>query len=113
MPDVGPASPDPSRPEPSEAKMQHIETIPELRDACARARAGGGRVGLVPTMGYLHEGHRSLLRAARAATELVVVTIFVNPLQFGANEDLDSSPRDRSGHPACWVPAGAGVAFEA
>jgi pantoate--beta-alanine ligase len=76
--------------------MQYVETIAELRAACERARARGDRVGLVPTMGYLHEGHRSLIRAARAATDLVVVTIFVNPLQFGAHEDLDRYPRDLS-----------------
>ena len=51
----------------------------------------------MPTMGFLHEGHRSLMRAARAATDFVVVTIFVNPLQFGANEDLDRYPRDLAG----------------
>jgi pantoate--beta-alanine ligase len=77
--------------------MLQIETIAELRAACERARARGRRVGLVPTMGYLHEGHRSLMRAAREACDLVVVTIFVNPLQFGAGEDLDRYPRDLSG----------------
>ncbi len=77
--------------------MLYVETIAELRTACDRARAEGGRVGLVPTMGYLHDGHCSLIRAARAATDLVVVTIFVNPLQFGENEDLDRYPRDLSG----------------
>jgi pantoate--beta-alanine ligase len=77
--------------------MLHIETIAELRAACDRARAHGRRVGLVPTMGYLHEGHRSLMRAARADCDFVVVTIFVNPLQFGAGEDLDRYPRDLSG----------------
>jgi len=91
--------------------MQHIETIPELRAACARARAGGGRVGLVSTMGYLHEGHRSLIRAARAAADLVVVTIFVNPLQFGAAEDLDRYPRDLSGDLASCEAEGADIVF--
>jgi pantoate--beta-alanine ligase len=77
--------------------MLLLETISDLRRACDRARAQGGRVGLVPTMGSLHEGHRSLMRAAREACDLVVVTIFVNPLQFGAGEDLDTYPRDLSG----------------
>ena len=71
-----------------------IETIVALRDACADARASHRTVGLVPTMGYLHEGHRSLMRAARAETDFVVVTIFVNPLQFGPSEDLGRYPRD-------------------
>jgi pantoate--beta-alanine ligase len=91
--------------------MQYIESIAELRAACERARAHGARVGLVPTMGYLHEGHRSLIRAARAATDLVVVTIFVNPLQFGANEDLDRYPRDLSGDLAGCETEGADVVF--
>ena len=71
-----------------------IETTVALRDACADARASGRTVGLVPTMGYLHQGHRSLMQAARADTEFVVVTIFVNPLQFGPTEDLARYPRD-------------------
>jgi pantoate--beta-alanine ligase len=77
--------------------MLRIETIADLRAACERARAEQQRVGLVPTMGFLHEGHCSLMRAARAACDFVVVTIFVNPLQFGAAEDLDRYPRDLSG----------------
>jgi pantoate--beta-alanine ligase len=74
-----------------------IETIVALRDACDQARASGQTVGLVPTMGYLHDGHRSLMRAARADTSFVVVTIFVNPLQFGPGEDLGRYPRDLAG----------------
>jgi pantoate--beta-alanine ligase len=77
--------------------MLHIETISDLRSACDRARSAGRGVGLVPTMGFLHEGHRSLMRAARATCDFVVVTIFVNPLQFGAGEDLDRYPRDLTG----------------
>jgi len=91
--------------------MLHIETIAELRAACDAARVAGRRVGLVPTMGYLHEGHRSLIRAARRDSDLVVVTIFVNPLQFGANEDLDRYPRDLSGDLAACVEEGADVVF--
>jgi pantoate--beta-alanine ligase len=75
----------------------HVERIADLRAACDRARGDQQRVGVVPTMGFLHDGHRSLMRAARAATDFVVVTIFVNPLQFGAHEDLERYPQDLAG----------------
>jgi pantoate--beta-alanine ligase len=88
-----------------------VERIAELRDRCEAARRSGQTVGLVPTMGYLHEGHRSLIRAARANHELVVTTIFVNPLQFGLNEDLAGYPRDLAADTAAAAAEGVDVLF--
>jgi pantoate--beta-alanine ligase len=88
-----------------------VERIAELRALCESARREGKTVGLVPTMGFFHEGHRSLMRAARANHDLVVTTIFVNPLQFGAGEDLEGYPRDLAADTAAGAAEGVDVLF--
>jgi len=88
-----------------------LRTKAELRAAVAEAKREGRTVGFVPTMGYLHEGHLSLIRAARAECDLVVMSLFVNPTQFGAGEDLDRYPRDEERDLQLASEAGADLVF--
>ena len=74
--------------------MKLVKTIQEVRAQVAAWRREGLTVGLVPTMGYLHEGHQSLIRRSAAENDRTVVSVFVNPIQFGPNEDLEAYPRD-------------------
>src|SRR5829696_7433165 len=83
----------------------------ELLSALAPHRAAGRMIGLVPTMGYLHEGHLSLLRAARRECDVVVMSLFVNPAQFGEGEDLDSYPRDEERDAGLAAEAGVDLVY--
>jgi pantoate--beta-alanine ligase len=86
-------------------------TVTALRQTVAAWRQQGASVGLVPTMGALHEGHQALIRAAHAACDRVIVSIFVNPKQFGANEDFSTYPRDEAADTAKAGSAGAALVF--
>jgi pantoate--beta-alanine ligase len=91
--------------------VRTVGAVAELRAILDGRRAEGRTVGFVPTMGYLHDGHASLMRAARAADDVVVTSIFVNPLQFGAGEDLDAYPRDLARDTALSEGAGVDLLF--
>ena len=91
--------------------MKTLTTISELRGEIAQYRLQGQSIGLVPTMGYLHAGHASLIERAAAECDLVITTVFVNPLQFAASEDLSSYPRDAPGDARTAATAGADLLF--
>lgn len=88
-----------------------VETIAGIRSALAEHRAAGRTVALVPTLGALHAGHLAHVERARELADVVVVSIFVNPLQFGANEDLEKYPRDLSGDLVQLEPLGVEFVF--
>ena len=77
--------------------MKIFRSTSEMRDWSLSQRALGHRIGLVPTMGYLHEGHLSLIREAQKRADIIIVSIYVNPAQFGPTEDLSTYPRDVEG----------------
>ncbi|MDK2854839.1 MAG: pantoate--beta-alanine ligase [Bacillota bacterium] len=91
--------------------MEVLETVAAVRARVRAERRAGKSIGLVPTMGYLHEGHLSLIRRARAECDFVVVSIFVNPLQFGPQEDYNTYPRDLNRDTRLAAEAGADVIF--
>ncbi|MGL4257617.1 MAG: pantoate--beta-alanine ligase [Microbacterium sp.] len=91
--------------------MRIVRTVAEVRAAVRDARSRGATIGLVPTMGALHDGHLSLVRAARAANDLVVMSLFVNPTQFGPSEDLAAYPRDEERDARLAEEAGVDVLF--
>lgn len=91
--------------------MRILRTIPEVRAVVENARRAGHRVVLVPTMGAFHDGHVSLMREARKNADLVIVSLFVNPTQFGANEDLGSYPRHEQADAARAEQEGVDILF--
>lgn len=91
--------------------MEIVRRVADVKRLVGQARREGKSVGLVPTMGYLHEGHQTLMRTARAANGLVVASIFVNPLQFGPSEDFAVYPRDLERDARLAAEAGVDVIF--
>ena len=91
--------------------MNTVKTVRELRAAVARARGEGKRIGFVPTMGNLHSGHAALVTKAAQRADFVVASIFVNPLQFGAGEDLDKYPRTLAADQERLLEAGCHLLF--
>jgi pantoate--beta-alanine ligase len=91
--------------------MTTIRSLKQIQTAVRRLAAEGKSIGLVPTMGYLHEGHQSLIRRAKKDADAVIVSIFVNPAQFGPREDLSRYPRDEKGDIKKITAAGGDIVF--
>jgi pantoate--beta-alanine ligase len=91
--------------------MQSIRSIKRMQSTARRIVADGRTIGLVPTMGYLHDGHLSLVAKAKKAADFVIATIFVNPAQFSASEDLSTYPRDEKGDLKKLREAGTDIVF--
>ena len=91
--------------------MRLVKTVKEVRDIVNEWKKEGLSVGFVPTMGYLHEGHKSLIERSVKENDKTVVSVFVNPIQFGPNEDLASYPRDIEHDKALVESAGADLIF--
>ncbi len=91
--------------------MRTIISLDEMQSFAAETRKAGKRIGFVPTMGYLHEGHLSLVRLARERSDVVVMSVFVNPTQFGPSEDFDRYPRDMERDSRLAAEAGADILF--
>jgi pantoate--beta-alanine ligase len=91
--------------------MRIIESIPEMQQAAEGWRGEGKKIALVPTMGYLHEGHLELMRAVRPQSDVLVISIFVNPAQFGPGEDFERYPRDLERDIRLATETGVDIAF--
>ncbi len=91
--------------------MQTFNIISEIQTWCLEQKTQGKKIGLVPTMGYLHQGHLALVKEARSQCDIVVVSIFVNPIQFGVGEDFDDYPRDLERDSELLLEAGVDALF--
>jgi len=91
--------------------MDIVNSVSDMKRLAATARSAGKRIALVPTMGFLHEGHASLMREGRRRGDLLVASIFVNPTQFGVGEDFDAYPRDLARDTAVALESGVDVLF--
>jgi len=91
--------------------MEIIKTVTHMQQASDAIRMGGESLALVPTMGFLHEGHLTLMRAGKEHCDRLVVSLFVNPTQFGPNEDFEAYPRDTEGDLKKAEDAGADMVF--